>query len=208
MANSIKVIGIGPGSPDYLLPAAVTAVAQCQVLVGSPRALALFDLQDKDIHPLNGNLEAALQFLRNRDGSKTVGVLVSGDPGFYSLLSYLRRNLEEELEVIPGISSLQVAFARLGLPWQDACLLSLHGRSLATLIPYLEERKPLGLLVDSRMKAGELAELIGSYGSFQVHICRNLTYPEETIRTMTPGELTRETNLGNAVVVIIPDDRA
>ncbi|NLL18499.1 MAG: precorrin-6y C5,15-methyltransferase (decarboxylating) subunit CbiE [Clostridia bacterium] len=206
MANPIKVIGIGPGSPDYLLPAAVTAVAQCQVLVGSPRAMALFDIQDKEIHSLNGNLEAALQFLRNRDRSKTVGVLVSGDPGFYSLLSYLRRNLEEELEVIPGLSSLQVAFARLGLPWQDACLLSLHGRPLATLLPYLEERKPMGLLIDSRMKAGELAKLMGAYGSFRVHICRNLTYPEETIRTLTPEQLAEESNLGNAVVVIIPDD--
>lgn len=206
MANLIKVIGIGPGSPDYLLPAAAKAVAQCQVLVGSPRALALFNTQDKEVYPLGGNLEGTLRYLKNRDRSKTVGVLVSGDPGFYSLLSYLRRNLREELEVIPGISSLQVAFARLGLPWQDACLLSLHGRPLSTLLPYLEERKPLGLLVDSRMKAGELTELLRPYGSFQVYICRNLTYPEEQIYALTPEQLAAEKDLGNAVVVMIPYD--
>lgn len=207
MAKPVKVIGIGPGSPAYLLPVAVSAVRDCQVVIGSPRALALFDLTGKRTHLLDGDLGSILPVLKNRSGDETVGVLVSGDPGFYSLLAYLRRHLQpEELEVIPGISSIQVAFARLGIPWQKAHLLSFHGRNIDNFSSYLALREPLGLLVDSRATGQELKSMIEPYGSFKVHICRNLTYPDEEIVTVTVRELPQVGGFGNAVVVIEPDD--
>ena len=55
--------------------------------------------------------------------------MVSGDPGYYSLLDALRRDFPaKQIMVIPGISAMQYAFARLALPWHDAVLASFHGR--------------------------------------------------------------------------------
>lgn len=207
MAHPVKVIGIGPGSPDYLLPAARQAVEACRVVIGAPRCLALFDLAGKEVHVLTGDLSRLLPLVRYRTPQDPVGILVSGDPGFYSLLSFLRRYFPpEKIEVVPGISSVQVAFARLKLPWQDAHLLSLHGRELEGLEFYANSRRPLGLLVDPRTTGWELQRLLESYGSFRVHICRNLTYPEEEIVTLPVTELARVQDLGNAVVVIEPDE--
>lgn len=208
MAKPVKVIGIGPGSPDYLLPVALSAVRDCQVVIGSPRALKLFDLTGKRSHSLDGDLASIIPLLKNRAHEETVGVLVSGDPGFYSFLTYLRRHLQpEEIEVIPGISSVQVAFARLGIPWQKAGLLSLHGRTVDNFPSYLTKGEPLGLLVDSRATGQELKKMIEPYGSFKIHICRNLTYPDEEIVTVTVRELPQVGDFGNAVVVIEPDDQ-
>ena len=54
---------------------------------------------------------------------------MSGDPGYYSLLDALKRDFPSGLiEVIPGLSAMQLAFARLALPWHEASLLSFHGR--------------------------------------------------------------------------------
>src|SRR5690606_13176560 len=118
---------------------------------GHPRALQLFELAGKQVHVLTGDLASLIPLLQNRAAWETVGVLVSGDPGFDSLLNYLRRHLPpEDMEVIPGISSVQVAFARLGLPWQEAHLLSLHGRKIDNLSSYVTSGQPIGLLVDSR----------------------------------------------------------
>lgn len=207
MAKPVKVIGIGPGSPDYLLPAALGAVRDCQVVIGSSRALKLFDLTGKRTHLLTGDLASIIPVLKNRSPDESVGVLVSGDPGFYSLLTYLRRHFKpKELEVIPGISSMQVAFARLGFPWQKAHLLSLHGRTIDNFSSYLALREPLGLLVDSRATGQDLKTMIEPFGSFKIHICRNLTYPDEEIVTVTVQELPQVGDFGNAVVVIEPDD--
>lgn len=207
MANPVKVIGVGPGSPDYLLPVARQAVRACQVVVGAPRVLQLFNLVGKKVHAFTGDWESLLSLLRHRVSGETVGILVSGDPGFYSLLSFLRRHLgPEEIEVIPGISSVQVAFARLKLPWQEAHLLSLHGKKVADFSCYVNSGRPVGLLVDPRTSGRDLQRMLEPYGSFKVHLCRNLTYPDEEIITVTLTELARVQDLGNAVVVIEPDD--
>lgn len=208
MAHRIKVIGIGPGSPEYLLPVAKAEVALCQAVLGSPRALALFQLEGKETRFLDGDLIGGLNFLLTKRIEGPVGVLVSGDPGFYSFLAFLRSHLSaEELEVIPGISSLQIAFARLALPWQNANLLSLHGRPSGDLTFYLEKGEPLGLLVDSRMKGKDLAKKLQAHGDFKVHLCSNLTYPNEKIITLSISDLEKEIDLGNTVVVIEPNEK-
>ncbi|OIQ12743.1 precorrin-6y C5,15-methyltransferase (decarboxylating) subunit CbiE [Neomoorella thermoacetica] len=133
----LTVIGVGPGSPEYLTPAARRAALAAEILVGGPRALQLFADLPREKQVIGGDLEKIYSFLLQVRPRPTA-VLVSGDPGFFSLLGWLKRKFpEEEIRVIPGISSIQLAFARLGQGWEGATFLSLHGRPLATLEPYL-----------------------------------------------------------------------
>ena len=154
------MIGIGPGSAEYLLPKALQEGELCKVLIGSARALQLFNTEGKETKIIDKNLMDVLEFIEEKK-TEVVGVLVSGDPGFYSMLAFLKKHIPpEELEVIPGISSLQIAFSRLKLIWQEGYLLSIHGRPLENIIPYVEKRKILGILVDKNCSLEEIKLLL------------------------------------------------
>ncbi|NMA01500.1 MAG: precorrin-6y C5,15-methyltransferase (decarboxylating) subunit CbiE [Clostridia bacterium] len=207
MGNKVKVIGIGPGSAEYLLPKALQEGELCKVLIGSARALELFNTKGKETKIIDKNLMDVLEFIEEKRKTEVVGVLVSGDPGFYSMLAFLKKHIpSEDLEVIPGISSLQIAFSRLKLIWQEGYLLSIHGRPLDNLIPYMEKRKVLGVLVDKNCSLEEIKLLLKKWGRWKIHICGNLTYPEEFIITFNTDEEVPTVSLDNCVVVIEPDE--
>ena len=130
MAGKIYVVGVGPGGPDYLTPAAVRAVEGCIALAGGRRALALFATEGKDTMVIGADMDELIAFVQLYLEAGHVGLLSSGDPGFYGLLAWVKREFPQaQLVVEPGISSIQLACARFQVPWQDAVLLSLHGRS-------------------------------------------------------------------------------
>ncbi|MBE3581702.1 MAG: precorrin-6y C5,15-methyltransferase (decarboxylating) subunit CbiE [Thermoanaerobacteraceae bacterium] len=134
----LTVVGVGPGDPMWLTPAAYQAAAEAEILVGGRRALELFGFLDKERRIIDADLEGLYRYLSSVAGRPTA-VLVSGDPGLYSLLGWLQRRFRpEEMRVLPGISSVQLAFARLGCSWERANIVSLHGRPLGVLDPYLE----------------------------------------------------------------------
>ena len=150
MQNKIIVVGIGPGSPDYLLPIALKKIKNAKVLVGSARALSTYVQEGIKKYNITGDLTAVMTFIEENLRSADVIVLVSGDPGYYSLLPALKRTFSTvEIEVIPGISSMQVAFSRIKIAWQEATLLSFHGRIPSQeQIEYIPE-KVLGTLTDN-----------------------------------------------------------
>ena len=82
--HKIRVIGIGPGSPDSLLPAAAKAIDEAQVLVGGRRALGQYAKIDgsQKTFPITGDIPAVLAFIRQELAEHDVGVMVSGDPGY------------------------------------------------------------------------------------------------------------------------------
>lgn len=187
MDHKITVVGIGPGSPDYLPPIAARAIARAAVLIGGSRALAAFAAPGSETYTLGKDIAAALAYIASRLETSDVTVLVSGDPGFYSLLSALRRQFgPERLEVIPGVSSVQLAFARLACPWQDAVLASFHGRGGDDADLAYAPGKKVALLTDGdntpRRIAGELLAR-GWPPAAAVWLCAALSYPEEEIMT-------------------------
>ena len=121
MSHKIIVVGIGPGDPAYLLPKAQKTIENARILVGGKRALADFSHSGARECAIGADIPGVLSFIRDALAEDDVVVMVSGDPGYYSLLDALRRSFPiGQIEVIPGISSLQMAFARLALPWHSA----------------------------------------------------------------------------------------
>ena len=131
------VVGAGPGSREFLVPAAVEAVEASEMVLGAPRLLNLFDCRGKEVFRLGKDRQELAALLRQNLGRR-VAIVVSGDPGFFSLLQWLRREFpDQKIRVVPGISSVQMAFARLATSWHDAVFVSLHGRGWEELDPYL-----------------------------------------------------------------------
>jgi precorrin-6Y C5,15-methyltransferase (decarboxylating) len=129
-ATKIVVLGV---PPDGLLPAAEQAVlASADVIAGGRRHLAAL-ADGKPTIEISGDLPAAMDAIARACASENyVVVLASGDPGYFGVGRALAARFgPESLEVHPAVSSVAAAFARVGLPWDDAVVASAHGRSLA-----------------------------------------------------------------------------
>ena len=126
----ITIVGLGPGSPEYITPLAAKAVKGAEILVGARRLIDLFpNHRAKTIIEMGSQVETVLEEMAGLQDRPMV-VLVSGDPGLSSLARpVIARFGREACRVIPGISSIQVAFARLGLDWGKARIIDAHGRT-------------------------------------------------------------------------------
>ncbi|MDP4125588.1 MAG: precorrin-6y C5,15-methyltransferase (decarboxylating) subunit CbiE [Bacillota bacterium] len=205
----LRVIGIGPGRQEWLPPAITELVSNCDILIGGSRALELFPDFSGRQYTLSGNLAHSLEVIANTlPENKVIGVLVSGDPGFFSFLPRLKKEFpEERIDVYPGISSLQFAFARAGLPWQEARFVSVHGRELSVLPRVIT--RPTAVLTGGENTPQKIAQLYLDLGSNpQISVGNSLAYPEEVWETMDAEHLAQEkTILKNAIVILYPDIR-
>ncbi|MBC2722236.1 precorrin-6y C5,15-methyltransferase (decarboxylating) subunit CbiE [Desulfosporosinus sp.] len=202
----LQVIGIGPGRPEWLPPAITELVKNCEILIGGSRALELFPDFIGRQYTLSGNLASSVEVIRNALlERKVVGVLVSGDPGFFSFLPRLKKEFpEERIDVHPGISSLQFAFARAELPWQEATFASVHGRELSVLPQVIT--RPTAVLTGGENSPQKIAQHYLNRGyNPTISIGNALAYPEELWATMDAERLARETTLlKNAIVILHP----
>ena len=129
MQKKIIVAGIGPGDKNFITPAALEKIQAAKFLVGGRRALENFSNKNQITFPITADLKSVEKFISEKILLDDVVVMVSGDPGYYSLLPFLKKNFPQIfIEVIPSISAMQLAFAKLSLSWENATLLSFHGR--------------------------------------------------------------------------------
>ena len=206
MQNKIIVVGIGPGNPDYIVPKGLNAIRQAKFLVGGRRALSQFAVDGQETCPITADIQGVMDFIRIKLQQADVVAMVSGDPGYYSLLDALRREFPaEQITVIPGISAMQYAFARLALPWHDATLASFHGRTPAAQDIAYKQGKMLGLLTDSKYNSQTIAEILLQAGWPQtqtMYICSRLSYDDEKIVTTTLGEAINLPAVTHCILII------
>ena len=184
--SKLYLVGSGPGSSDYLTTAAIKVVGSVDVLVGSQRALDLFPgfVGDTLVLRARNMDEMMKKSIALVDEGKNVAILSTGDPGFSGVLKPIL-NLRDDLdlEVIPGISSLQLAAARLQLPWDQVNLLTLHGKGNSEIIlDFLDNGKPTIVLPDFRVE--KLAQFLlenGTRPERKVAVCEKLSYPDERL---------------------------
>lgn len=202
--NKIFIIGIGPGSKEYVLPIALDTINSCDVIIGGRRNLEVFSEFRGEKILLSKSLEETVEYLRNNRKMKQVGIIVSGDSGFYSILSFMNKYFNsKDLEVIPGISSFQYLFSKLKMPWQEYQLLSLHGKKT----DFIKELKAIGkvaILTDSNSSPDKLANVLLLEGlhNITMTVGENLSYPEERIITGAPEEIIAAAPYEMSVVVI------
>ncbi|CAO0822151.1 precorrin-6Y C5,15-methyltransferase (decarboxylating) [Desulfarculales bacterium] len=179
----IQVVGVGMGLDD--LPAnSLRLVEQAQVLAGGRRLLELFPRHLGQRLLLEGRLESWLNQLERLAQKRRVAVLASGDPGFFGIAQRLAEKLGPETLVIhPNVTTVQVAFARLKEPWQEAGVVSLHGRGLEDLLPALAGRKRLAVFTDPRNNPAALANLLLQRGQEDWRLCvlEDLGGPDERL---------------------------
>lgn len=201
----LNIVGVGPGSADYLTPVAKKAVQQAVVVVGSQRSI---DLLRADINgeavvftakTLRDTLKGAAESLKM---GKNVALLSVGDPGFSGLLHTIIESglfQIDDLEVIPGISSIQACAARLKINWEGACLFSFHDGKVTEqdkkeLLACLKSGKTAMVLPDQKAFTSEnIADFLVKSGldkKTPVYVCENLTLSEEKVTATRLGKMT------------------
>lgn len=168
--------------------------------------MADFGRADQRQIPITGDIPPVMAALRARLVDGDAVVMVSGDPGYYSLLDALRREFPSEcLSVIPGISSLQFAFARLALPWHDADLLSFHGRRPPDESLAYSPGRIIGMLTDTKYHSQTISELLMRLGwppETKAAVCARLSYEDEKILQTTLQKAVTEEKETHCVMVV------
>ena len=200
----IQVVGLGM-SPADLTPGAREIIREAQVLVGGRRLLEYFPEHRSMKIPLGKDPEGTLRQLAALAETRRVVVLASGDPNFYGVGALVVKVLGAEQVVIhPNLTAVQAACARLKMAWQDATVISLHGRSWEPLSAALGKPGPLIIYTDPAHVPGEIARFLINRGLADVRLCvlEDLGQDTERITWLEPAEAReREFSPLNLVVV-------
>ncbi|MFF9020609.1 precorrin-6y C5,15-methyltransferase (decarboxylating) subunit CbiE [Streptomyces eurythermus] len=199
----ITVVGTGtgaPADPDLLAGAAL--------VVGGRRHLDAAALPEGAERVVLGPLAPALDTVAEYVGKELpVVVLASGDPGFFGIVRALAERFGAGLlDVRPGVSSVATAFARIGLPWDDAVVVSAHGRELRTAVNVCRARPKVAVLTGPGAGPAELGAALP--GDRVLVVASALGDPErERVERMTAAEAAAR-DWGAAVSVVLCLDEA
>ncbi|WP_028403306.1 bifunctional cobalt-precorrin-7 (C(5))-methyltransferase/cobalt-precorrin-6B (C(15))-methyltransferase [Ectobacillus panaciterrae] len=178
--TAIKMIGIGDDGKQSLLPMYEKWIYESEILIGGKRQLAFFpDYRGEQI-AIEGGLSSLVERLQAE--TKNVVILASGDPLFYGIGSYLSSKIH--IEIYPYLSSIQLAFAKMGERWQDAYLTSVHGRSMKGLAQRIDGKEKVALLTDIENSPNKIAQYLLSFGmtEYRAFVGENLGGENERCR--------------------------
>ncbi len=209
MTEPLVVIGIGHDGPAGLSPEALDHIARAEVLAGGARHLAFFPEWTGDKIIFDADISQRITRLQECTAGRKTVVLASGDPLFYGIGRLLLEAFpREKLLFLPHISSLQLAFARIKMTWDDACIVSLHGRPMPALFPALRRGEDkIAVFTDSRNTPAAIGAFLREAGCAEsyptVWVCENLGGPDERVTRWKPCELDRQAFSPLNVVILL-----
>ena len=213
MNGKIYIVGIGPGASEYLTVKAIETVRASDYTVGSTRAIELFsDVKNTIAFNVKDLLDKLEEGVDLACKGNAVSILSTGDPGFSGVLnSVLRISSEkgfphENIEVVPGISSLQLAAARCHIQWDNANVMTFHGReNIADILPVINNGKTTIALPSRKVK--DMAQFLldnGVEADRKVTVCERLSYPDEKIVSATLSDIADSEFTYMCIIVIYP----
>jgi precorrin-6B C5,15-methyltransferase / cobalt-precorrin-6B C5,C15-methyltransferase len=201
--SRIIVIGLDGGT---LGAEAKELLEEATLVVGGRRHLAVLGIESERAAVLKGDLSEALGRIEETEGP--VVVLASGDPGFFGIVRLLGERFGvENLRVFPGVSSVALAFARAGLPWDDAITVSAHGRDPRRAVNFCRAHPKVAILTSPEFGPAELARELEGWRR-TLFIAERLGGPDERVfrgeATKVAGLQWRDPN----VVLVLDEERA
>ena len=209
-ASPIHVIGIGDDGLEAVSAAVRKTISEAEVLFGTERTLALLPASKVERHPITTDLAALVAALERAAGKRTV-LLVYGDPMFYGLARYVCEKLgKERFVVVPHVSSMQLAFARVMETWEDAYLTDLAKHPLDTVLEKIRTATKVGLFTTDNCGPGEVARALleRRIDYFTAYVCENLGARDERVTRGTLAEIASQRFDSLNVLVLVRDPNA
>ena len=205
--NLLHVIGIGLNGLQSLNPEALTCLKTTKIIAGSKTHLqTVADYPARKL-PLNNDIVTWIDQIADILQQQSVVILASGDPLFYGLGRLLTERFDRRcLRFYPQVSSIQLAFNRLSIPWQSATIISVHGRQPDQLEQALKQGKsPLAILTDFVHTPQEIARLVRDLRppvQYRMTVCSQLGAAQEKIQSVSIAEAIDSSFLSPNVVVL------
>lgn len=214
----ITLLGIGMGSREMLTVQGKNSLDQADLLIGARRMVDSVRRPDQDVF-IEYRSQEIKDYIDSHPEYDNIVIVLSGDVGFYSgakkLLDVLQQNklsqnsfgsetagqsssvqntVKPEIQVQCGISSVVYFMSKIGLSWDDAKIVSAHGRR-CNLISYIHNEKKVFAILGTSDGVAVLASKLVDYGMSDVllYVGENLSYDNEKIFVKTAGELTEYT---------------
>ncbi|HEY2827980.1 MAG TPA: precorrin-6y C5,15-methyltransferase (decarboxylating) subunit CbiE [Pirellulales bacterium] len=194
--KKIHIIGIGDDGLEGITAQARRLIEEAELVMGAEATLKLLPksgVTDQRV-VLGGNLDEAVQQV-NKAGNKAIAVLASGDPLFYGVARYLCDKLgKDRFEVVPHVSSMQLAFARVKESWEDAYLTNLASHPLGSVIEKIRIADTVGMFTSDQFPPAAVARALleQQIDYFQAYVCENLGSPDERVTQGSLNEISRE----------------
>lgn len=219
---SISVIGAGPGGKEHLTVYALGKIAGAKYLFGAPRLIEMAarlnpGAKKVPLYRAKDIVSEIEKIKADNTGETEIAALFSGDSGFYSGAENLCRELgaidDATVELLPGISSIQYLSSKLFLSWQDAKILSLHGKPVDEWLPALRislaENKKIFCLTSGARDLQSIGKLIlENYGENQLTVFAgfNLSYSDEQILRLAAEDCLNIEKEGLCSVMIVREE--
>jgi len=203
-ADRIQIIGIGDDGLDGLTTAARQLVEKADLLIGSEPALSAAKDRPAEQLEVGSNLETVVSKIEENPNRRIV-VLATGDPLFYGTARFLCDHLgKDRFEVVPHVSSMQLAFARVKESWDEAYLTNLASQGLDRVVERIRTAERVGVFTTEETPPSALAKALieRRIDYFTAYVCENLGSPDERV---TQGELSEiaEQQFGPLNVMIL-----
>lgn len=187
--SPIPIIGIGTDGLGGLTSQARELLQAADSILGSEATLSLVPELKAERIRVGGDLGETVQAIESRIGKKRLAVLAGGDPLFYGVAQYLCEKLgKDRFEVLPHVSSMQLAFARVKESWEEAFLTNLATHSLESVLDRIRISETVGIFTSKEEDPPTIARQLLARGLdyFRVFVCENLGGRDERV---TQGEL-------------------
>ena len=201
--SRLTIIGICPGSAQYFMPAARNRMLEAHTVIAARRILPMLrevcGAVETEFLPM-GKIKDTLEMI---DGllreEKEVALIVSGDPLMYSLYKTILNqeiSADWEMEVIPGIGSMQMLGAAFGETMEDARLVSVHGRSRTpgSVALCVTENPKVFFLCSKEQGPAWLSQIMLDYhlDDVEVFAGANLSYEDQILESGSPAEMAKK----------------
>ena len=188
----IVLAGIGPGDSGFFTEQTREAFQKADLIIGAKRMTDAAAGNGQAVY-VSYKPEEILAYIKEHPEYRHIAAAFSGDTGFYSgagrLLELLEKDPDVETECMPGISSVSCFCARLGISWEDAVFLSVHGRK-GNLLSVIREHEKTIVLTGSSQDVREICLSMTEAGMGELPVCigENLSYENEQIFKGTAKE--------------------
>jgi precorrin-6Y C5,15-methyltransferase (decarboxylating) len=157
--KKVTIIGMGLSARD-VTEEQLDVIRSADILMGGQRHLDQFGDLSMRKKTVTAKIDEIMAFIREQRENARIVVLASGDPLFYGIGARIARELgPDQVVILPNITSIAAAFARIGRPWSDAAVVSLHGRNHKyRLLEEVKRNRTVAVLTDTRHSPRWLAQ--------------------------------------------------
>ena len=203
--EKVHIVGIGDDGVEGMTAQARRLVEAADVLVGPESCSTLVPAVIRGRLVSAANLEELVERIEAA-GAKRVVVLASGDPLFYGTARYVCSKLgKDRFEVVPHVSSMQLAFARVKESWEDAFLANLSGQSIERVVDRVRSSETAGLFTSDQWPAPAVARALLDEGIdyFQAYVCENLGSPDERVTQGSLADIAKDSFATPNVMILV-----